>query len=283
MQKRRYCCNENQIFLQKFALAFAAFEMSLHYRGVIHRKIMKRIGIIISILAMAAATSSCMAGLIEPSGLNNNDDEYYYALKKAKTYFATTVKYSQSDFGYEYLSDGGYYLIPDSKYKITDYTPSEGNRVIITGLITGALKGTEKDSIMTLFYVQNVLTKQIISLEDGEKIGNYAKNPITPESAWLGGGYINVYFVVEGSNTVEHSLNLVYNPNNQGNLSANTIRLTLAHNANGDNGSIKMQGIASFKNSFGKDITGFVIDAQTISDGVRDFQVDISEPDYLNF
>jgi len=44
-----------------------------------------------------------------------------------------------------------------------------------------------------------------------------------------------------------------------------------------------MQGIASFKNSFGKDITGFVIDAQTISDGVRDFQVDISEPDYLNF
>lgn len=232
---------------------------------------------------MAAATSSCMAGLIEPSGLNNNNDEYYYALKKAKTYFATTVKYSQSDFGYEYLSDGGYYLIPDSKYKVTDYTPSEGNRVIITGLITGALKGTEKDSIMTLFYVQNVLTKQIISLEDGEKIGNYAKNPITPESAWLGGGYINVYFIVEGSNTVEHSLNLVYNPNNQGNLSANTIKLTLAHNANGDNGSIKMQGIASFKNSFGKDITGFVIDAQTISDGVRDFQVDISEPDYLNF
>jgi hypothetical protein len=243
---------------------------------------MKRIGITISILALAAAAWSCSNGM-GFADMDDGKEEYYNALKNSRSYFATTVKYSQADFGYEYLCDGGYNLIPDSKYQITDYTPVEGNRVIVTGHITGSLPGTEKDSIMTVLYIQNVLTKQIVTLQDGESIDKYANDPVNPESAWIGGGYINVFFTVESSNKMEHSVNLVYDPNNQSGLPASTIRLTLAHNANGDTGSIRMQGIASFKNSFGKDFTRFVIEAQTISDGVKDFQVDLTNNDYLNF
>ena len=243
---------------------------------------MKRIGIIISILALSIAACSCSRAITEPDGMDTGKGDYYTANKNAKTYFATTVKYGQAQFGYEFLYDGGYNLIPYNT--LPGYSPAEGKRVILTGVIIDALKGTDKDSIIYINSIQDVLTKEVVNLKaSGENSSVYPKDPITPESAWLGGGYINIYFTVEGTNTVEHSIDLIYDPDNQKELNSDTIRLVLVHNANGDGKTNKLNGIVSFKNPFGDAAKSFVIEAKTLSDGVKDFQVDLTKPDYLNF
>jgi hypothetical protein len=194
---------------------------------------------------------------------------------KQNLYLATTVRNDTLGFNYAFRSDGGYNLFPISLPQ--SYTPVEGQRVMLIGYCAYSLNLNKGDSAFHVSQIEDVLTKQITDLTGTGPNARLemGKDPITPVEIWKGGGYINITFQVKSTNTVTHTVNLVYDPEDQDNLEEGCIRLSLLHNSNGDSGPGDiMEGIVSFK--LGDDLPKkYVIKALTLDNTEKEDILDL--------
>lgn len=138
-------------------------------------------------------------------------------------------------------TDAGNTLIPDASSVKNDLT--DGERVFLLCNILGA-ENRDTYRVRVNKYFQ-LLTKDIVSASEMTD-DDLGEDPINVERSWFGGGYLNLRLGLnyDPSSGVSHSVNLVYDDEK---CTADTIRLTLRHNAFSDSdGTAKGYANASF-------------------------------------
>lgn len=145
-----------------------------------------------------------------------------------------------------------YFLLDNNKtinpvtLKHKDYKAIEGQRAFVYfGMIDNksVISDENYDYNANIFYIENILTKDIISLSEVDKdsIGN---DLLDITKVWIAQGYLNVecrYYSLNSDN--KHLLNMVYHEvDDEG-----YICLEFKHNAFHDYGTYARNGLISFK------------------------------------
>ena len=162
-----------------------------------------------------------------------------------------TVREKENDelINFHFVLDNGKTVNPISINNIT-YKAIDGQRAFAYLRLLNAKSALADDSYdynAEVFYVENILTKNIVELNTTNKdsIGN---DVIDISKIWMAQGYITIecqlYVLNEG---VKHMLNLVYNADQPMIDDDGYIQLEFRQNAFSNLGSLKREGIVSFK------------------------------------
>ncbi len=169
-----------------------------------------------------------------------NDDDGYSIGDIGQT--IGTIRVTGSH--YYILSDGGKTILPITSDPY-GYQPVDGQRVLAT--FNPLYDNYQDYDLAVKFYdIYNILTKQVEDLtgENEEEIGD---DPVrlVKDNVWIGGGYLNVYFIYNVPSRHAHRVSLVRNtldePEDDG-----YIHLEYRYNTYADETSRERVGLVSF-------------------------------------
>ena len=171
-------------------------------------------------------------------GCNDDDD---YSLGDLWRSIATVENPNQENYFF-FRTDGGLRMWTGAN-DLRNYYPKDGQRIIaFYTIISDRSSGSNYDHDVIFRGVYEILTKDIVEIteENNEKLGN---DPIQVKEIRVGSDYLNVEFMVDGQNK-KHAINLGRDASKEYN--DGKIHLELRHNANGDDPSRELSGMASF-------------------------------------
>lgn len=123
------------------------------------------------------------------------------------------------------------------------YKAKEGQRVFVNyTLLPGEKEGY--DRLVRINDLSCILTKEVIALNaaNADSIGN---DPVIVKDMWVGGGYLNVYFLFNYGGVRPHAINLVKNELSP-EASSDKVELEFRHNAYGSPHSRLFDGFVCF-------------------------------------
>lgn len=184
---------------------------------------------------------------------------------------------------YYLVLENGKTVNPIAGAAVTSYKAVEGQRAFayLRFIEEGrSTRSNEYDHHAEVFYVENILTKDIIDLTPAtaDSIGDDRINLI---QSWISNGYVTLEFQLYGSNEKDkkHMLNLVTNTENVLVDDENYINLEFRHNAFNDDPFTLNDGLVSFKlDKVAEELKtakGLKIRVNTIHGGIKIYMLDL--------
>lgn len=203
---------------------------------------------------------------------NDNDGDYYTGI--------ALVSIIPTENGYYFRQDNGESIYPSVNFVSGYELPQKDQRAFIYY----SLLETEQpgyDYSIKLFGIENILTKEILIVDSQEELEKIGNDPINITKAWMGDGYINIWFQFPFTSGSEpHYINLIQNKlvtstsdNEDG------IILEFRHNAYGDTNNIIHEGLAAFKvkDLLNPNIKKIFLKTKTLSDNLIYYEINISK------